>query len=224
MNSTNYNSLVKLASAAMAGNINPTRPTGPTNPATGGTRLTVKGGQPIGPSLYSNQIKGDLPITPYSSGKINIDTMRAASQQAANMRAARAANEAGKARNAQNLHAMFKSVHETNQQRRDVGLPDYVPTAKDVYAPNARTTAEYGEAENRMMNDAHSSAIAQEAARRGTPLNDAELYALPRLMPSSMKARQTRQESPVYDRQYMGVKFPSWMTPDNVGRLANERP
>ena len=50
------------------------------NPATGGTRLLVKGDRPIGPALYSNQIKGDLPITPYSSGKINIDTMRAAEQ------------------------------------------------------------------------------------------------------------------------------------------------
>lgn len=220
MNSNNYDCLIKLASAPGTGNINPIRPI---NPVTGGTRLMLRGGQPLGPSLYSNQITGDLPITPYSSGRINIDNMRTARQQAANISTARAANEAGKARNAQNLDAMFRSLHNTNQQRRAVGLPDYVPTSADVYAPNANSTAEYSNAENRLLNDAHLSAIAQEAARRGTPLNDAELYGLTHLMPSTMVERQRRYQSPDFARQYMGVRLPNNLNPDKLGILANGR-
>ena len=183
------------------------------NPVTGGTRIMYKG-RPIGPVSSDHSFRqGPLPITPYSSGKISIDTMQQARQQAANVDFVDYFNKHEKQENAQNLDVMFEKLHKINQMRRSVGLPDYTPNAMDIYAPNANSKEDYANAENRIQEDSHLSTIVQEAARRGTPYNPAELRELKRLL-----FRQIGQIDPP---THMGLALPKGSTPDNIGQEAN---
>lgn len=185
------------------------------NPATGGTRLMNKG-YPVGPAESDHIIrKGDLPITPYSSGKINIGSLQQARQQASQVNAFRQSNEDRKKTNAQNLDAIFKKLHDTNQLRREAGLPDYNLTVADIYAPDAFTEEDYADAENRLNRDIHLSTIAHEAARRGTPMNAAELGLLPGMLPYQYSGYQIQPD------HFMGAKLPDTLTPDDMGRIAN---
>lgn len=218
MNSNNYNSLVKLAATKVAREMPPTTPLS-VNPATGGGRM-MYGDVPIGAVKPSRRItEGTLPITPYSSGKISIDNMGSARRQAHNIISAQRFNEAGKRENERNLDAMFRSLHRTNEQRRAAGLPAYTPNAMDVYAPNASSEADRMNARNSMMNDVYLSTIAQEAARRGTPMNQSELMTLSGLMPDSYQERNIQLSTPA--PQYMEVKLPNGLTPDKMGVIAN---
>lgn len=255
MNSTNYNSLVKLAADPIPQEIpqnmlrdlkavppipqnylQPRRPaTQPqykipeskpktypvVNPATGGTRVMYKG-KPIGPVVEGHSIRqGSLPITPYSSGQIDIGSIQQANRQANNIQTARIFNHIGKQYNAQNLDAMFKRLHETNQQRRIAGLPDYTPQVLDLYAPYANSKTDYSDAENRLTNDTHLSTIAQEAARRGTPMNEAELELLYAMMPRSYKERKSLRNLPQPYIENMGLKLPN--LPENTSYMLGQK-
>lgn len=193
------------------------------NPATGGTRIMYKG-QPIGPVESNHKMrKGLLPITPYSSGKININSMQQAAQQADAINGSRRVNdEWGKKKNAQNLDVMFKRLHQVNQARRAAGLPDYTPSDMDIYAPYAHSKTDYADAENRIQNDITLSTIAQEAARRGTPLNEIELTSLDLLTPATAQERQRRLNlADQYPEYYMGGILPKQIHPDRIGETAN---
>lgn len=195
------------------------------NPATGGYRVSYKSGRPIGPVADDHSIRRDpLPIVPYSSGKIVPNSIQQARRQASLIGLNRTYNDIGKERNAQNLDAMFKSLHEANQQRRAAGLPDYQPQALDLYAPHASSRADYADAENRIYNDIHLSTIAQEAARRGTPLNDAEINEVSSWMPQSGQSRTERSTLPQPYYNNMGLKVPadlSGTSPQQMGERAN---
>lgn len=234
---TIYNSLVKRAAMKKAaGSTAGATMQAPTqepktypvvNPATGGARISYKTGRPIGPVEVDSDIrKGPLPITPYSSGKIGIDSMAEARKQAYHMMRSQQRNEARKKENAQNLDVMFKNLHEINQQRRSVGVPDYIPNAMDVYAPNANSETDYADAENRIYNDIAMSTVAAEAARRGTPIHPAEIRELSFKLPNSGEYRQTIYNDPrLYNQNaYMGIKLNKFDTPDRVGRFANGVP
>ena len=196
-----------------------TQPAPVVNPTTGGTRIMYKGG-PVGPNTLDDE---PLPITPYSSGKINIQSLQQARRQAAKIDSARRLNDLKKQMNAQNLDAMFKSLHETNQQRKAVGLPEYVPQAMDFYAPYAYSGEDYADAENRLYNDMNLSTIAQEAAKRGTPLNEAEINELSAWMPNEYEPRMSQRDSSQPYIQFAGLKLPNIpsATPDNIGARAN---
>lgn len=220
MNSNNYNSLVKLASATPRA----PKPQPAVNPATGGTRIMYKG-HPVGPLRVNHRLrKGPLPITPYSSGKINIKTTQQAKQQAEYMEDAIIVNDYRKELNAQDFDAMFKNLHETNQRRRAVGLPDYTPTAMDVYAPYANSEEDYANAQNSIHNDIRLSTTAHEAARRGTPLNAAELTELVSWGPHSAQISRERRSLQGPTHNNMGLKLPADIpgtSPQEMGETAN---
>lgn len=196
------------------------------NPATGGTRVSYKGSRPIGPVETDHAVrKGPLPITPYSSGQIGINSIQQADRQTAKLNQARGFNDSGKQQNAQNLDAMFKSLHETNQRRRAAGLPEHTPQALDLYAPYAQSREDYADAENRLYNDINLSTVTHEAARRGTPMHEAEIEEVRGWLPRSGADREILRSLPNYT-EYMGVRLPNdlGLTPDSLGEYANGKP
>ena len=186
------------------------------NPATGGTRLTYKG-RPIIPDVSVPQT---LPVTPYSSGRIAPSNMREAEVQARWNATHSELNNRRKQEVANNLDAMFAQLTRVNQARRRQGLPDYQPSVVDVYSPNFRNSDLDGaDFENRLYNDIAMSAITQEAARRGTPYNDAEINMLQESTPPSGVAREAWRKATnnIWNQQF---HLPE-LTPDQIGRVAN---
>lgn len=181
-----------------------------TNPATGGHRIAT------GPERYDGGVgafpaghrlrQGILPVRPSSSGDIGPYTLRDANAQADAVQKAQAINEQNKLKVSQNFDALFRNLHNVNQQRAKAGLPAYQPNAIDVYAPYADPSKdnEYDAMLN-SYNDAAMANLTAEAARRGTPYNPAEInYIQKHMLPQNgEQVRSARQSG-----ELMGDKDP----------------
>lgn len=170
----------------------------PINPATGGHRITMEPeGKFVGPLPTTHSMRqGELPLTPASSANyLSPMSLRDAQAQASAAQNAQTINQANKRKVAQNFDALFRDLHNVNQQRRQAGLPAYQPNMYDVYAPYASTNQEMAAAAHRADNDVSMSTITSEAARRGTPYNPAEInYMQRKMLPQNYQERSVRDQ------------------------------
>lgn len=188
MNSSNYNSLIKIASPATRGTQIP-------SPYSSSQSKSFVGG----PREYvvDKLHRYGLPMIPASSG-INPDRLSEAETQLQRIQNAERQNQIGKEKNRQNLDAHFARLTALNNANKAAGRPEYNTTWKDIYAPYANMSSpeESRKAYGRVYKDSVLSSTAAYADKvKGTPYNPVELKSLSAAVPNDIRIRDSRQEA-----------------------------
>lgn len=186
MNSSNYNSLIKIASPIARG----TRVPAPQSPY---QKRSFVGGPSS--SIVNKLHSYGLPMTPASSG-VNPQRLSEAETQTQRIQNAERQNQIGKERNRQNLDAHFARLTALNDANKAAGRPAYNTTWQDLYAPYASSPVENRQAYGRQWKDSVLSSTAAYAGKvKGTPYNPAELRSLSAYIPNDIRIRDSRQEA-----------------------------
>lgn len=187
MNSSNYNSLIKIASPTARG----TQIPAPYSPY---QERDFVGGPSS--SIVNKLHRYGLPMIPASSGINPPQRLSEAETQAQRIQNAERQNQIGKERNRQNLDAHFARLTALNDANKAAGRPTYNTTWQDLYAPYASSPVENRQAYGRQWKDSVLSSTAAYADKvKGTPYNPAELRSLSASIPNDIRIRDSRQEA-----------------------------